>query len=162
MLLPNGRKMLEKTMYMQGGGYILSRDLVARVAARAEEPPEYLPEDAIVARLLGQDVVDRCMCSDTRLIKEAYNFQAIDLLGNSTRLVALFSHARRSFRQNGAVPTAVPAGGVASCRYERLRGFGHCAPDAERARHPSFPRHAEVPQVGEMQAVRASKRPAVH
>ncbi len=68
---------------MQGGGYILSRNLVAQVAAREEEPPEHLPEDAIVARMIGSDKVRSCMCSDTRNVKEAYSFQNIDLFKNS-------------------------------------------------------------------------------
>ena len=75
--------MLEKTVYMQGGGYLLSKDMVAAVASRAEEPLEHLPEDAILAQMIGQDNVRRCMCSDLRIVKEAYNFQNVDLFANS-------------------------------------------------------------------------------
>lgn len=75
--------MLEKTVYMQGGGYLLSKDLVARVAARDQEPMEHLPEDAVLAQMVGQEYAKQCLCSDLRIVKEAYNFQSVDLFANS-------------------------------------------------------------------------------
>jgi hypothetical protein len=75
--------MLEQTVYMQGGGYLLSRDLVARVAQRAEEPPAHLPEDAVMARMVGTETAEACMCSDLRMVKAAADFQGVDLFANS-------------------------------------------------------------------------------
>lgn len=77
--------MLEQTLYMQGGGYLLSRDLVARVANRAFEPLHYLPEDAVMARVIGREAAQECMCSDLRMVKAAYDFQNVDLFANSER-----------------------------------------------------------------------------
>eukprot|EP00873_Tetraselmis_striata_P033144 jgi/Tetstr1/453408/TSEL_040390.t1 len=93
--------MLEETTYMQGGGYLLSSDLVGRVANRASEPLEYLPEDAVMARVIGTEAASACMCSDLRMVKAAYDFQNIDIFANTTKDCELSDVAHRVLNVHG-------------------------------------------------------------
>jgi len=73
-------RLLEKTRYMAGGGYILSKDLVAQIAARNITVPSHLPEDATMSALLGPNLVNQCLCADSRHLKDVDEFQGNRLI----------------------------------------------------------------------------------